>query len=142
MLFTFLHFTRLSTSALEEVLLSHPDIAEAAVVGVPDELKGQIPMGLYVIKKDSKRETDLTNIEREIVSMVRDEIGPVAAFRQVVRVNGLPKTRSGKTARKSIADLAAGRAIKIPPTIEDPTVYDNIREGLESLGYRTQEVVI
>ena len=131
---------RFSTSALEEVLLGHADVAEAAVVGVPDEVKGQIPLGLYVMKKDSKREGELEDVNNEIIAKVRDDIGPVAAFRQVVCVNGLPKTRSGKTARKTISDLAAGKTVKIPPTIEDPSVYSNIREALEGLGYKTQNI--
>ena len=133
---------RFSTSALEEVLLDHADVAEAAVVGVPDEVKGQIPVGLYVIKKDSERKDQVQNINNELIAKMRKDIGPVAAFRRVTSVSGLPKTRSGKTARKSISDLAAGKKVKIPPTIEDTSVYDNIREELERLGYKTQPISI
>ena len=131
---------RFSTSALEEVLLGHKEVAEAAVVGVPDELKGQVPLGLYVLKKDSERKDQIEQINKEIIAKVRTDIGPVCAFRQVTCVNGLPKTRSGKTARKTISDLAAGKTVKIPPTIEDTSVYVNIREKLERLGYRTQNI--
>ena len=135
-----MNICRFSTSALEEVLLDHGDIAEAAVVGVPDEVKGQIPLGLYVLKKDSKRKDQIPIINNEIVTKMRTDIGPVAAFRQVACVNGLPKTRSGKTARKSISDLAAGKKVKIPPTIEDTSVYDDIRKALDRLGYRTEPI--
>ena len=132
---------RFSTSALEEVLLRHKDVAEAAVVGVPDELKGQVPLGLYVLKKDSKRKDQIGSVNKEIIAKVRTDIGPVCAFRQVACVSGLPKTRSGKTARKTISDLAAGKIVKIPPTIEDTSVYGTIREELQKLGYRTQNIV-
>ena len=125
---------------MEEVLLGHKDVAEAAVVGVPDELKGQAPLGLYVLKKDSERKEEIKQINNEIILKVRNDIGPVLAFRQVACGNGLPKTRSGKTARKTISDLAAGKTVKIPPTIEDTSVYVNIREELERLGYRTQNI--
>ena len=133
---------RFSTSALEEVVLNHEDVAEAAVVGVPDDVKGQIPLGLYVIKKDSKRTEDIKSVNSEIITKMRTDIGPVCAIRQVACVKGLPKTRSGKTARKSISDLAAGKTVKIPPTIEDTSVYDNIREELDKLGYKTHPVLI
>ena len=133
---------RFSTSALEEVLLGHKDVAEAAVVGVPDELKGQIPLGLYVLKKDSERKDEVEKINREIIQKVRSDIGPVCAFHQVACMNGLPKTGSGKTARKTISDLAAGKSVKIPPTIEDTSVYSNIRIELTKLGYRTQDIEI
>ena len=120
--------------------MGHKDVAEAAVVGVPDELKGQAPLGLYVLKQDSKRKDQIEQINKEIILKVRNDIGPVCAFRQVACVNGLPKTRSGKTARKTISDLAAGKTVKIPPTIEDTSVYINIREELDRLGYRTQNI--
>lgn len=105
-------------------------------------MKGQIPVGLYVIKKDSERKDQVQNINNELIAKMRKDIGPVAAFRRVTSVSGLPKTRSGKTARKSISDLAAGKKVKIPPTIEDTSVYDNIREELERLGYKTQPISI
>jgi len=121
---------RLSTSAIEEVILTHPGVADAAVVGVSDKLKGQLPLGL-VIPRPGYAE-DLT---KELVQKVRSDLGAVAAFRLVALVTGLPRTRSGKTARKTIADLANGKQVKIPPTIEDPTVYKGIKESLQKLGY-------
>ena len=124
---------RLSTSAIEEVLLRHPQVIDAAVVGVADKLKGQLPLGLVIAK--SGAHTD--QLEKELVKQVRDDLGAVAAFKLVGRVSGLPRTRSGKTARKTIADLADGKQIKIPPTIEDPSVYKGIVETLRQLGYAT-----
>ena len=122
---------RLSTSAIEEVLLRHPNVIDAAVVGVSDKLKGQLPLGLVI----SRQGVDCPQLEQELVKQVRSDLGAVAAFKLVTRVAGLPRTRSGKTARKTIADLADGKQIKIPPTIEDPSVYKGILEALKSLGY-------
>lgn len=124
---------RLSTSAIEEVLLRHSNVIDAAVVGVSDKLKGQLPLGLVIARPG----VDCPELEKELVKHVRDDLGAVAAFKLVTRVNGLPRTRSGKTARKTIADLADGKEIKIPPTIEDPTVYKGILAALKSLGYAT-----
>jgi len=124
---------RLSTSALEDVVLSHPDVADAAVVGVPEPTKGEIPLCLFVMKNGcSKSEHQL---RQELVRQVRELIGPIAAFRVCAAVSALPRTRSGKTARKSVADLARNKQIKIPGTIEDPTVYQEITQVLRTLGY-------
>ncbi len=121
---------RLSTSALEEVLLGHPGVADAAVIGVNDALKGQVPLGLIVAR------TSYTgDLEQELVARVRADVGAVAAFRLVARVPALPRTRSGKTPRKTISDLANGKAVKIPPTIEDPGVYVGIKRALNRLGF-------
>jgi propionyl-CoA synthetase len=122
---------RLSTGALEEVLLGHPGVADAAVIGVNDALKGQVPLGL-IVPRAAFADADL---EQELVARVRADVGAVAAFRMVVRVEALPRTRSGKTARKTISDLANGKAVKIPPTIEDPGVYAGIKRALNRLGY-------
>ena len=122
---------RLSTSAIEEVLLRHPNVIDAAVVGVSDKLKGQLPLGLVI----SRSGVECPQLEQELVQQVRADLGAVAAFKLVTRVVGLPRTRSGKTARKTIADLADGKEIKIPPTIEDPSVYRGILEALKALGY-------
>ncbi|XP_044742144.1 acyl-CoA synthetase short-chain family member 3, mitochondrial [Chrysoperla carnea] len=124
---------RLSTSALEDVVLKHPDIADAAVIGVPEPTKGEIPLCLFVIKKNSTKNENI--ISKEVIKLVRELIGPIAAFRLTACVRGLPRTRSGKTCRKSIADLARDKSIQIPSTIEDGTVYKDIKTVLQSVGY-------
>jgi propionyl-CoA synthetase len=115
---------RLSTGAMEEVLASHPDVAECAVVGAADELKGQVPLGLVVLKAGAAR--DHAEVARELVALVRERIGPVAAFRDARVVARLPKTRSGKILRASIRRLADGEAAPPPPTIDDPAILDEI----------------
>ena len=115
---------RLSTGLMEEVLASHPDVAECAVVGARDELKGQTPLGLVVLKNGVNRPHP--DIARELVALVRDRIGPVAAFRDARVVSRLPKTRSGKILRGSIRRIADGETAPVPPTIEDPAVLDEI----------------
>ena len=118
---------RLSTGAMEEVLASHPDVAECAVVGAKDTLKGQVPLGLVVVKAGvTKTEAEL---ERELVAMVRDRIGPVAAFRTARIVPRLPKTRSGKVLRATIRKIADGESYAVPPTIDDPAALEEI-EGV------------
>ncbi|XP_059079645.1 acyl-CoA synthetase short-chain family member 3, mitochondrial-like [Tigriopus californicus] len=124
---------RLSTSAIEEAIEEHEDVEEAVVIGVPDELKGQVPLALFIMRKDGHKTAK--EISSEIVQMVRLSIGPVAAFKLSVAVTALPRTRSGKTARKSIADLAQGKHVKIPPTIEDALVYEPILEILRNIGF-------
>ena len=115
---------RLSTGGMEEVLAAHPDVAECAVVGVADELKGQVPLGLVVLKAGVNREaSDVTN---ELVRMVREQVGPVAAFKRAVIVDGLPKTRSGKILRSSIRKIADGAEFAIPASIEDPSVIEDL----------------
>ncbi len=116
---------RLSTGAMEEVLASHPDVAECAVVGAADALKGQLPLGLVVLKAGVTREPAV--ITAELVALVRDRIGPVAAFRDARIVARLPKTRSGKILRASIRRLADGTDGPVPPTIDDPAILDEIR---------------
>ena len=115
---------RLSTGLMEEVLASHPDVAECAVVGARDELKGQTPLGLVVLKNGVNRPHP--DIARELVALVRERIGPVAAFRDARVVSRLPKTRSGKILRGSIRRIADGETAPVPPTIEDPAVLDEI----------------
>ena len=115
---------RLSTGSMEEVLASHPDVAECAVVGAKDELKGQTPMGLVVLKNGVNRPHG--EITAELVALVRERIGPVAAFRDARVVARLPKTRSGKILRGSIRKIADGETASVPPTIEDPAVLDEI----------------
>lgn len=115
---------RLSTGAMEEVCAMHPDVAECAVIGIADALKGQIPCGLLVLKKNVSRET--STVIREVISLVRDEIGPVAAFKTVMIVERLPKTRSGKVLRGTMQKIADGMPWKMPATIDDPAILDEI----------------
>ncbi len=124
---------RLSTGALEEVLAAHADVAECAVIGVADELKGEVPLGLVVLKLEVARSHD--EIIAELIQLVRKKIGPVASFKTVTVVNRLPKTRSGKIVRGTIKKMADGVEYRIPPTIEDATVIDEIRTNLSTLGY-------
>ena len=131
---------RLSTGAIEEVLAAHPDVAECAVVGVADELKGQIPLGLLVLKAGVEREHD--EICDETVQLVRARVGPVAVFKQAVVVDRLPKTRSGKILRGTMRRIADGEKYTTPATIDDPVVLDEISDALARIGYaRTQTAV-
>jgi propionyl-CoA synthetase len=124
---------RLSTGGLEEVLASHADVAECAVIGVADELKGEIPLGLVVLKVGVNRTQE--DIVNELIQMVREKIGPVASFKVATIVKRLPKTRSGKIVRGTIKKLADGVEYRMPPTIEDPTVIDEIKVNLSAIGY-------
>jgi propionyl-CoA synthetase len=124
---------RLSTGEMEEVLAAHPDVAECAVVGVADDLKGQVPVGLMVLKAGVAREND--GIVSEVVSAVREKIGPIACFRQAAIVDRLPKTRSGKILRGTIKKMADGEDYRVPATIDDPIILDEIEEALRGIGY-------
>ncbi len=124
---------RLSTGGMEEVLAGHPDVAECAVIGVADELKGQLPLGFLCLNKGCERPHD--EIVAECVRLVRDRIGPVAAFKLAAVVDRLPKTRSGKILRATMARIADGQEFKMPATIDDPAILDEIRESLKPLGY-------
>jgi len=121
---------RLSTGEMEEVLASHPAVAECAVIGVHDALKGQIPRGLVVLKAGVS--TDPAALSAELVQLIRDRIGPVAALRRVDVVPALPKTRSGKILRKTMRGIADGHDEPIPSTIEDPAVLNALRPLLAS----------
>jgi propionyl-CoA synthetase len=124
---------RLSTGAMEEVLASHPDVAECAVMGVADEIKGEVPVGLVVTKAGVARgEAELC---RELVELVREKIGPVAAFKTVAVVKRLPKTRSGKILRGTMKKIADGVEYGVPATIDDPAVLGEIGDSLKALGY-------
>lgn len=124
---------RLSTGGMEEVLASHPDVAECAVIGVADALKGELPLGLVVLKAGVERAE--TEIVKELIQLVRDKIGPVATFKIAAIVKRLPKTRSGKILRGTMKKIADGQSYKMPATIDDPTIIDEITETLEKLGY-------
>ena len=124
---------RLSTGAMEEVLAGHEDVAECAVIGVADELKGQLPMGFLCLNKGCNRPE--AEIVAEVVKLVRNQIGPVAAFKLAVVVDRLPKTRSGKILRGIMARIADGQPFKMPATIDDPAILDEIRAAIQPLGY-------
>ncbi len=124
---------RLSTGAMEEVLASHPDVAECAVVGVADAIKGEIPLGFIVLKAGVRRPHN--EIVTEVVEMVRERIGPVASFKVASVVKQLPKTRSGKILRGTIKKIADGVDYRVPPTIDDPAILDAITADLAVLGY-------
>jgi propionyl-CoA synthetase len=124
---------RLSTGAIEEVLAGHADVAECAVIGAADKLKGQLPLGFLVLKAGVDRNRD--DIIAETIQMVRKQIGPVAVFKHAVVVERLPKTRSGKILRGTMRKIADSEEYRIPATIEDPVVLDEIGEALTTLGY-------
>jgi propionyl-CoA synthetase len=122
---------------MEEVLASHPDVAECAVIGVADELKGQLPVGFVVLKAGVDREHG--EIVAEVVQLVRDRIGPVAAFKTATVVDRLPKTRSGKILRGTMRRIADGEEYTTPATIDDPVILDELRAALRGLGYARQQ---
>jgi propionyl-CoA synthetase len=124
---------RLSTGAMEEILADHPQVAECAVLGVEDDLKGQVPIGFLVLNAGVTR--DHKEIVKEVVQMVRDRIGPVASFKTATVVKRLPKTRSGKILRGTIQKIADNKEYKLPATIDDPTTLDEMAVALTSIGY-------
>ncbi|MEJ2530247.1 MAG: propionyl-CoA synthetase [Halioglobus sp.] len=124
---------RLSTGAMEEVLSEHPDVAECAVIGVADPMKGQLPMGFLVLNAGVTR--DSAEIVAEAIRHVRDKIGPVAAFKLCAVVERLPKTRSGKILRGTMRSIADGESWRMPATIDDPAILDEITGALQGLGY-------
>ncbi|NNF46550.1 MAG: propionyl-CoA synthetase [Desulfofustis sp.] len=124
---------RLSTGAMEEVIATHPDIAECAVIGTEDQLKGQLPVGLFVLKSGVDR--DVEEIQTELIKMVREKIGAIACFRESNCVARLPKTRSGKILRGTMRSIAAGKEYRMPSTIDDPVILDEITETLNEMGY-------
>ena len=124
---------RLSTGEMEQVLSGHPDVAECAVIGVADELKGEIPVGFVVLKAGVTHPDD--TIVHDLVERVRNEIGPVASFKVAVVVKRLPKTRSGKILRGTMKKIADGQEYRVPATIDDPAILDEIRAALKGIGY-------
>jgi propionyl-CoA synthetase len=123
---------RLSTGGMEEVLADHPDVAECAVLGVDDKLKGQVPVGFLVLNAGVER--DHQEIVAEVVKMVRERIGPVASFKTATVVKRLPKTRSGKILRGTIQKIADNKQWKMPATIDDPVILDEITDALQTIG--------
>ncbi len=124
---------RLSTGQMEEVLAGHPDVAECAVIGVHDDLKGQLPLGLVVLKSGVNRTAD--ELAAEMIKLVREQIGPVAAFKHLSIVKRLPKTRSGKILRSTMVKIADGDTWNMPATIDDPAILDEISSSLKEIGY-------
>jgi len=124
---------RLSTGAMEEVIAAHPDVAECAVIGVADKLKGQSAMGFAVLQSGADR--DEAEVVKELVALIREKIGPVAAFKMATVVKRLPKTRSGKILRGTMRSMADGAEHKVPATIDDSTTLGEIAENLKALGY-------
>jgi len=124
---------RLSTGEMEEIVAKHPDVAECAVIGVDDDLKGEVPMGFVVLKEGIKR--DAQSIADGVVQLVRDDIGAVASFKIATVVKRLPKTRSGKILRGTMRSIADGKEWNMPSTIEDESVLSEIAEAIKALGY-------
>ncbi|MBN1103210.1 MAG: AMP-binding protein, partial [Deltaproteobacteria bacterium] len=124
---------RLSTGAMEEIVAKHPNVAECAVLGVEDELKGQLPFGFVVLKADSGREHG--EVIQELIQMVRSVVGAVACFKNCVVVDALPKTRSGKILRGTMSKIVDGKEYEVPSTIDDPAVLGRIQEEVEKIGY-------
>jgi propionyl-CoA synthetase len=124
---------RLSTGAMEEVISTHQAIAECAVIGTDDQLKGQLPLGFFILKAGVTE--DPAEIQQELVKMVRASIGPIARFRESTQVSRLPKTRSGKILRGTMRSIANGKEYRMPSTIDDPTSLDEITETLTGMGY-------
>ena len=124
---------RLSTGGMEEVLAGHPDVAECAVIGVEDQLKGQLPVGFLILNVGVTKVSE--DVVAEVVQLVRDKIGPVAAFKLAVVVDRLPKTRSGKILRGTMQKIADNQDYKMPATIDDPAILDGIDAALQSIGY-------
>ena len=119
---------RLSTGAIEEVLSEHQSVAECAVIGIADKLKGQMPIGLITLKDGVKKENE--TISKECIKMVRDKVGPVAAFKTAIVVKRLPKTRSGKILRGTVRKIADSKEYKMPATIDDPAILEEIKGDL------------
>lgn len=124
---------RLSTGSMEEVVAKHPDVAECAVIGAEDQLKGQVPIGFFVLKAGVNR--DPSEISAELVQMMRKDIGPLACFKSAIAVERLPKTRSGKILRGTMRKIADGQEYKVPATIDDPVTLDIIQEAAHKIGY-------
>jgi propionyl-CoA synthetase len=129
---------RLSTGAIEEVLASHPEVAECAVIGIADNLKGQVPLGFLVLKAGAKK--DRAEVAEEAVQLVRERVGAVASFKLAVVVERLPKTRSGKILRGTMRAIADGEDYKMPATIDDPAILDEIGQSLKRVGIGAAKV--
>ncbi len=131
---------RLSTGEMEEIIATHPDVAECAVIGAADSLKGQLPVGLVVLKAGAKKQPE--EIRKELAQLIRGEIGPVACYKETAVVARLPKTRSGKILRGTMRKIADGEEYKVPSTIDDPAVLGEIEEALRSIGYANKKKAV
>jgi propionyl-CoA synthetase len=131
---------RLSTGEMEEIIATHPDVAECAVIGAGDSLKGQLPVGLCVLKAGSKKQPE--EMKRELAQMIRDEIGHLACYKETAIVGRLPKTRSGKILRGTMRKIADGEAYKVPSTIDDPAILGEIEEAFKGIGYAKKSVAV
>jgi propionyl-CoA synthetase len=128
---------RLSTGGLEEILARHPDVAECAVIGVHDDLKGKVPVGFAVLKAGANRGTQ--ELVAELIQMVREQLGAIASFKRAVVVERLAKTRSGKILRGIMRSLADGESYKIPSTIDDTTILPEIEKAVAAISYGKKE---
>ncbi|MBI5100969.1 MAG: propionyl-CoA synthetase [Nitrospirae bacterium] len=128
---------RLSTGEMEEIISTHPDVAECAVIGVGDNLKGQLPVGFAVLKAGAKKSPE--EIRTELAKLIRGEIGPIACYKETAVVARLPKTRSGKILRGTMRKIADGEEFKVPSTIDDPAILGEIEEALKGVGYAKQK---
>jgi propionyl-CoA synthetase len=124
---------RLSTGEMEEIIATHPDVAECAVIGVGDNLKGQLPVGFAVLKAGVKKAPD--EVRKELAGLIRNEIGPIACYKETAVVGRLPKTRSGKILRGTMRKIADGEEFKVPSTIDDPAILGEIEVALKDIGY-------
>ena len=124
---------RLSTGEMEEIIATHPDVAECAVIGAGDSIKGQLPLGFVVLKAGANKNPE--EMRRELEQLIRDEIGPIACYKETAVVARLPKTRSGKILRGTMRKIADGEEVKVPSTIDDPAILDEIEEALKKIGY-------
>jgi propionyl-CoA synthetase len=116
---------------MEQVVVTHPAVAECAVIGLPDDLKGEVPLGFVTLKAGAA--VTQAELEPQLVALVRDQIGPVAAFKHAVIVEKLPKTRSGKILRATLRLMAAGQSVAMPPTIDDPDAIRAVRDALAEI---------
>ncbi len=128
---------RLSTGEMEEIIATHPDVAECAVIGVGDSLKGQLPVGFAVLKSGVKKEAE--EVRSELSKLIRNEIGPIACYKETAVVARLPKTRSGKILRGTMRKIADGEEFKVPSTIDDPAILSEIEEALKGIGYARKD---
>lgn len=129
---------RISTASLEDAVLRHDGVADAAVFGVPEPTKGEVPCCLYIPKASHLSST--AQLNAEIVQIIRDVIGPIASFRLIGSVEALPRTRSGKMLRKAMADMARCKAVALPATVDDVSVFTDVKRALQELGYARNAV--